>query len=45
MAERAALFDGTATAGPYRNGWRVRVELVVPKDAGPRPSLVWQLPA
>jgi signal transduction histidine kinase len=45
LQERAALFEGTASAGPYRGGWRVRVELVVPQDAGPRPSLVWRLPA
>uniref|UniRef100_UPI002E2E8530 ATP-binding protein n=1 Tax=Cellulomonas citrea TaxID=1909423 RepID=UPI002E2E8530 len=45
MRERAAVFGGTATAGPYRGGWRVSVELVVPADAGPRPSQVWQVPA
>lgn len=44
MRERAALFGGTAEAGPYGRGWRVRVELVVPADAGPRPSDVWRLP-
>ncbi|MBU4335986.1 MAG: hypothetical protein KJ548_05385 [Actinobacteria bacterium] len=45
MRERAAVFEGTATAGPYRGGWRVQVELVVPPDAGPRPSQVWKVPA
>ncbi|MBU4215568.1 MAG: hypothetical protein KJ792_13030 [Actinobacteria bacterium] len=44
MRERAALFEGTVSAGPYRGGWRVQVELAVPPDAGPRPSQVWKVP-
>jgi hypothetical protein len=27
MRERAAVYRGTVTAGPYRAGWRVHVEL------------------
>ena len=44
MRERVALFGGDLVAGPHGTGWQVRAELVVPSDAGPRPSDVWMVP-
>lgn len=33
MKERAAMYDGTATAGPTATGWEVRAHLRFPDDA------------
>jgi signal transduction histidine kinase len=38
MRERAAVYRGTVSAGPYRAGWRVHVELRTDDTAGADPG-------
>lgn len=44
MRERAAVYRGTVSAGPYRGGWRVHVELRT-EDTGAAPTPTEEPPA